>query len=78
MIRCWNTNNHRYLKYHDEEWGIPIHDDVKLFEFLILGGFQAGLTWELILKRRDSFRKAFSKEEIVIPWCNKATKIILS
>ena len=57
--RCWKTKNPLYLKYHDEEWGVPIHDDRLLFEFLVLGGFQAGLTWELILKRRDAFRFAF-------------------
>lgn len=59
VIRCWNTKNPLYIKYHDEEWGVPIHDDHKLFEFLVLGGFQAGLTWELILNRRKAFRKAF-------------------
>jgi DNA-3-methyladenine glycosylase I len=59
-VRCWNTTNPLYVKYHDEEWGTPLHDDNRLFELLILEGFQAGLTWELILKRRESFRKAFS------------------
>lgn len=57
--RCWNTENPLHIKYHDEEWGIPLHDDQKLFEFLALGGFQAGLTWWLILQRRDIFRDAF-------------------
>jgi DNA-3-methyladenine glycosylase I len=57
--RCWNTDNPLYIKYHDEEWGTPIHDDRALFEFLLLEGFQAGLTWELILKRREALRKAF-------------------
>jgi DNA-3-methyladenine glycosylase I len=57
--RCWNTTNPLYIKYHDEEWGTPVHDDKTLFEFLVLEGFQAGLTWELILKRREAFRKAF-------------------
>ena len=59
VLRCWKTNNPLYIKYHDEEWGIPVHDDQKLFEFLTLGGFQAGLTWELILNKREEFRKAF-------------------
>lgn len=59
IIRCWKTNNPLYLKYHDEEWGVPIRDDNSLFEFLILGGFQAGLTWELILNKRENFRRAF-------------------
>ncbi|MGA2682049.1 MAG: DNA-3-methyladenine glycosylase I [Candidatus Bathyarchaeia archaeon] len=57
--RCWNTLNPLFIKYHDEEWGVPIHDDKRLFEFLALGGFQAGLTWELILNRRKAFRNAF-------------------
>jgi len=58
-IRCWNTDDPLYLKYHDEEWGTPVHDDRTLFEFLTLEGFQAGLTWELILKRRAALKKAF-------------------
>ncbi len=48
------------MQYHDEEWGLPLHDDQKLFEFLSLDSFQAGLSWELILKRRPAFRDAFS------------------
>lgn len=59
LKRCWNTDNPLYIKYHDEEWGVPVHDDRTLFEFLTLEGFQAGLTWELILKRREALRKAF-------------------
>jgi len=59
LKRCWGTTNPLYLKYHDEEWGVPVHDDRKLFEFLVLDSFQAGLTWLLILQRRDSFRIAF-------------------
>lgn len=60
LKRCWKTDNPLYVRYHDEEWGTPVHDDKTLFEFLILEGFQAGLTWELILKRRDALRKAFA------------------
>ncbi len=59
LIRCWDTDNPLYVSYHDEEWGTPVHDDRTLFEFLTLEGFQAGLTWELILKRRTTLRKAF-------------------
>jgi len=59
LVRCWNTDNALYVRYHDEEWGTPVHDDRKLFEFIVLEGFQAGLTWELILKRREALRKAF-------------------
>jgi DNA-3-methyladenine glycosylase I len=53
------TDNPIHLKYHDEEWGVPLHDDQGFFEFLVLGGFQAGLTWWLILHRRDIFRRSF-------------------
>jgi len=59
-VRCWNTKDPLYIRYHDEEWGTPLHDDKRLFELLILEGFQAGLSWELILKRREAMRKAFS------------------
>lgn len=58
--RCnWATNNPLMMKYHDEEWGVPLHDDRALFEFLILEGFQAGLSWQIILNKREAFRKAF-------------------
>ena len=59
LKRCWNVDNPLYIRYHDEEWGVPIHDDQKLFEFLVLDGFQAGLSWWLILERREMFRTAF-------------------
>ncbi|MRI31999.1 DNA-3-methyladenine glycosylase I [Endozoicomonas sp. OPT23] len=59
--RCsWCTDDPLYIQYHDEEWGVPCHDDQKLFEFLILEGAQAGLSWITILKRREGFRKAFA------------------
>jgi DNA-3-methyladenine glycosylase I len=59
--RCaWvNLNNPLYIKYHDEEWGRPVHDDRTLFEFLVLEWAQAGLSWETILKRRDGYKKVF-------------------
>ncbi len=59
--RChWcNLNNPKYVVYHDKEWGVPEHDDRKLFEKLILEGFQAGLSWECILNKRETFRRAF-------------------
>ena len=58
--RCpWVSSNQLMLKYHDEEWGVPLHDDQKLFEFLILDAFQAGLSWEIILNKRENFRQAF-------------------
>jgi DNA-3-methyladenine glycosylase I len=59
LKRCWVTDHPLHIKYHDEEWGVPLHDEKKFFEFLVLGGFQAGLTWWLILERREAFRKAF-------------------
>ncbi|MCM2324483.1 MAG: DNA-3-methyladenine glycosylase I, partial [Oligoflexia bacterium] len=60
IIRCaWCLSDPIYVKYHDEEWGVPVHDDRKLFEFLILEGAQAGLSWLTILKRRAGYRKAF-------------------
>ena len=61
MNRCsWcNLNNNKYISYHDNEWGKPTYDDNKLFELLILESFQAGLSWECILNKREDFRKAF-------------------
>jgi DNA-3-methyladenine glycosylase I len=56
---CWKTEDPLRIKYHDEEWGVPLHDDNRFFEFLALGGFQAGLTWWLVLKKRKSLREAF-------------------
>ena len=61
MRRCrWcNLENPLYVAYHDREWGVPVHDDGRLFEMLILEGFQAGLSWECILNKREAFRRAF-------------------
>jgi len=59
MKRCsWPTND-LAIKYHDEEWGTPLHDDQRLFEFLILEGAQAGLSWDTILRKRENYRRAF-------------------
>jgi len=60
VVRCEWATEEPNLSYHDKEWGIPEHDDQKLFEFLILEGAQAGLSWVTILKRREGYRKAFS------------------
>jgi len=57
-------NNTEYVKYHDEEWGVPVHDDIKLFEMLILEGAQAGLSWETVLKKREGYRRAFKNFDI--------------
>ncbi len=59
MQRCEWAKTEPSLSYHDKEWGVPLHDDRKLFEFLILEGTQAGLSWEIILKKRDNYRVAF-------------------
>ena len=59
MERCSWARNDLAIKYHDEEWGVPLHDDRGLFEFLILEGAQAGLSWDTILRKRDAYRKAF-------------------
>jgi len=61
VIRCSWARNQLSIRYHDEEWGVPLHDDQKLFEFLILEGAQAGLSWDTILKKRDNYRVAFDE-----------------
>jgi DNA-3-methyladenine glycosylase I len=59
--RCpWPEGNEQMIRYHDTEWGVPLHDDRKLYEFLVLDAFQAGLSWAIVLKKREGFRKAFS------------------
>jgi DNA-3-methyladenine glycosylase I len=59
-IRCpWPADDKLYQAYHDKEWGVPVHNDRRLFEFLLLEGFQAGLSWRTILIKRPNFRKAF-------------------
>ena len=66
MERCaWvNLNEPIYVKYHDEEWGVPITDDQQLFEMICLEGAQAGLSWLTILKRRDGYRAAFDQFDV--------------
>ncbi|MBF0360958.1 MAG: DNA-3-methyladenine glycosylase I [Oligoflexia bacterium] len=65
IIRCpWCGEDPTYVNYHDTEWGTPIHDDKILFEFLILEGAQAGLSWITILKRREGYRKAYSDFDV--------------
>ncbi len=66
--RCdWVTGQfEEYIRYHDEEWGVPVHDDKKHFEFLILEGAQAGLSWSTILKRREGYRSAFADFEVEV------------
>jgi DNA-3-methyladenine glycosylase I len=64
--RCpWSTfDDPLYLRYHDEEWGVPVHDDRKIYEFLVLEVFQAGLSWRTVLHKRDNFRRAFARFDV--------------
>jgi len=60
--RCpWPKENEQMILYHDTEWGIPLHDDQKLFEYIVLDTFQAGLSWQTVLKKRENFRNAFAQ-----------------
>lgn len=62
LIRCpWCMKDEHEKQYHDEEWGVPVHDDAKHFEFIVLDTFQAGLSWRTILHKRENFRKAFDQ-----------------
>lgn len=66
VTRCaWSGSDSIYIKYHDEEWGVPVHDDQKLFEMLILEGAQAGLSWITVLKKRENYRKAFNNFDVI-------------
>jgi len=79
MPRCpWATTEPN-ITYHDEEWGVPVHDDRVLFEFLILEGAQAGLSWTTILKKRDNYRKAFDgfRVEKIARYGTRDTKRLL-
>ena len=62
LVRCdWPTaDDPLYLNYHDQEWGVPVRNDRKLFEFLVLEAFQAGLSWRTVLHKRENFRRAFA------------------
>lgn len=80
--RCkWcNLKNEKYIKYHDEEWGIPNFEDKYLYEMLILESFQAGLSWECVLNKRDSFRKAYDNFDLdkVCSYDEKKTNELLN
>ena len=60
LVRCTWARNELAIRYHDEEWGVPVHDDQTFFEFLILEGAQAGLSWDTILQKRENYRKVFA------------------
>jgi DNA-3-methyladenine glycosylase I len=65
IVRCgWAGSSPDLMEYHDNEWGVPVHDDRLLFEFLILEGAQAGLSWTTILRKRDGYRKAFNNFDV--------------
>jgi len=80
-IRCpWCLKFDQYIRYHDEEWGVPVHEDQKHFEFLILEGAQAGLSWSTILKKREGYRKNFAEfdaEKVARFTPKKIEKILL-
>ncbi|RTZ98437.1 MAG: DNA-3-methyladenine glycosylase I [Deltaproteobacteria bacterium] len=81
MNRCeWAMASPIEKKYHDEEWGVPLHDDHRLFEFLILEGAQAGLSWRTILNKRDGYRRAFDRfdAEKIARYSEKKTADLLS
>ena len=71
LARCsWSTSDPLYVAYHDEEWGRPLHGDRPLFEKLSLEGFQSGLSWITILRRRPDFREAFSTGDCTSSLCS--------
>jgi DNA-3-methyladenine glycosylase I len=79
IVRCSWASNELSIPYHDKEWGVPAHDDRLLFEFLILEGAQAGLSWNTILQKRDNYRKAFDhfRPERVAKYDRKKTAALL-
>lgn len=79
--RCgWPTDNQMMIDYHDHEWGVPVHDDRKLFEFMILDAVQAGLSWAIVLKKRENFRRAFDnfEPERIVRYTAKDVKRLLA
>ncbi len=76
LIRCpWPGDRLLDIKYHDDEWGVPVHNDKKLFEFLLLDAFQAGLSWATILKKRKNFKEAFDGFDPKIIACYDEEKV---
>ncbi len=80
MFRCPWAKSELYIQYHDTEWGVPVHDDRRLFEFLILEGAQAGLSWETILKKRHNYREAFDSFDpaVVAKYGQKKSRSLLA
>ena len=79
LIRCgWCGNDPLYIQYHDTEWGVPVTDDRKLFEFLVLEGAQAGLSWITILRKRENYRLAFDNfDPVKVAFYNEAKSVQL-
>ena len=81
MRTCWplEDDDLRMIRYHDTEWGKPVHDDRKHFEFLVLDAFQAGLSWRTILNKRENFRKAFNNfnPKIIAKYDSRKIKTLL-
>jgi DNA-3-methyladenine glycosylase I len=71
----WPSDDRLMIEYHDTEWGVPLHDDRKLFEFMVLDAFQAGLSWKTVLHKRENFRKAFDNFEPDVIACYSEEKI---
>ena len=80
LQRCAWAKSEIMVRYHDEEWGVPLHDDHRLFEFLCLEGAQAGLSWETILKKRENYRKAFDgfRPEVIAKYNQKKINQLLA
>jgi DNA-3-methyladenine glycosylase I len=80
MTRCnWSTTSELMIRYHDQEWGVPVHDDRRLFEFMVLDSSQAGLSWETVLKKRKNYRKAFDDfdPEVISKYDHKKVEKLL-
>ena len=75
MNRCGWAKDELSIKYHDDEWGVPVHDDPRWFEFLVLEGAQAGLSWDTILRKRENYRRAFADFDPAVVACFNVTKI---
>jgi len=80
VVRCAWPKNEIAIRYHDEEWGVPLHNDRKFFEFIVLDGAQAGLSWDTILRKRDAYREAFDgfDPEIVAKYGLRKVKQLLA
>ena len=77
---CWPTSDPLMIRYHDSEWGVPLHDDRAIFEFLVLEGMQAGLSWSTVLRKRENLRSAFDgfRPDIVSRYDEKEVKRLLA